>query len=96
MAKSLEYRVIGAGRVIVPTPLYVDDALLAHIVLGDGARDWPHIRRVFERHGMPAARATVEGLYYVPAILRFLDRREGLAAFDEDYPEDGPDNFGPR
>lgn len=96
MAKSLEYRVIGAGRVIVPTPLYVDDALLAQIVLGDGARDWPHIRRVFERQGMPAARATVEGLYYVPAILKFLDRREGLVAFDEDYPEDGPDNFGPR
>lgn len=41
-------------------------------------------------------RATVEGLYYVPAILKFLDRREGLVAFDEDYPEDGPDNFGPR
>jgi hypothetical protein len=96
MAKGLEYRVIGAGRVVVPTPLYVDDTLLAEIVLGGEARHWPSVRRVFERQGMPSSRSTVHGLYYVPAILKFLDRREGLAASDEDYPDDGPDNFGPR
>lgn len=45
---------------------------------------------------MPSSRSTVHGLYYVPAIPKFLDRREGLAASDEDYPDDGPDNFGPR
>jgi hypothetical protein len=96
MAKGLEYRMIGAGRFIVPTPLYVDDALLAHIVLGEEARNWLSVRRMFERQGMPSSRATVHGLYYVPAILKFLDRREGLAAFDEDYLDDGPDNLGPR
>lgn len=96
MAKGLQYRVIGAGKVIIPTPLYADDALLADIVLGEEARYWPSIRRTFERQGMPSSRATMHGLYYLPAVLKFLDRREGLAAFDEDYPEDGPDNFGPR
>lgn len=95
MAKGLEYRVFGAGKVIVPTPLYVDDTLLAQIVLGEEARHWLSVRRTFERLGMPSSRATVHGLYYVPAILKFLDRREGLAAFDEDYPEDGPDNLSP-
>jgi hypothetical protein len=74
----------------------VDDALLAHIVLGDESRAWPSVRRIFERQGMPASRATVQGLYYVPAILKFLNRREGLTSFDEDYPDDGPDNLSPR
>jgi hypothetical protein len=95
VAKGLEYRVIGAGTVIVPTPLYVDDTLLAQIVLGEESRNWLGVRRMFERQGMPSSRATVCGLYYVPAILKFLDRREGLATLDEDYPDDGPDNFGP-
>jgi hypothetical protein len=95
MAKSLEYRLIGAGRVIVPTPLYVDDTLLAQIVLGEESRNWPGVRRVLERQGMPSSRATICGLYYVSAILKFLDRREGLAALDEDYLDDGPDNFAP-
>jgi hypothetical protein len=96
MAKGLEYRAIGGSGLIVPTPLYVDDGLLAKIVLGEEVRSWPEVRRVFERQGMPAPRPTVCGFYYVPAILRFCDRREGLATFDEDYPHDGPDNFGPR
>jgi hypothetical protein len=95
MAKGLEYRVIGASRLVIPTPLYVDDVLLAQIILGEEARSWPSVRRLFERQGMPAARATICGLYYAPAVLKFLDRREGLATFDEDYPDDGPDNFGP-
>jgi hypothetical protein len=95
MAKGLKYRAVGAGAVIVPTPLYVGDELLAEIVLGDEARSWPSVRRVLQRQDMPARRSTVCGLYYLPAILKFLDRREGLAAYDEDYPDDGPDNFGP-
>jgi hypothetical protein len=95
MASGLKYRAVGAGGLIVPTPLYVGDDLLAEIVLGDEARSWPSVRRVLQRQDMPAPRSTVCGLYYLPAILKFLDRREGLAAFDEDYPDDGPDNFGP-
>jgi hypothetical protein len=95
MAKSLRYRAIGASGLIVPTPLYVSDGLLAEIVLGEEARSWPDVRRVFQRQGMPAPRSTVCGLYYLPAILKFLARREGLTALDEDYPDDGPDNFGP-
>ncbi|GAB1716961.1 MAG: hypothetical protein NTAFB05_20030 [Nitrobacter sp.] len=96
MAKNLQYRVIGAGKIIIPTPLYADDALLAEIVLGEEAHHWPSICRMFQRQGMPTSRAAVRGLHYVPAILKFLDRREGLAVFDEDYPDDGPDKLGPR
>ena len=95
MAKGIQYRAVGASGLIVPTPLYVGDGLLAEIVLGEKSRSWPDVRRFFQRQDMPAPRSTVCGLYYLPAILKFLDRREGLAAFDEDYPDDGPDNFGP-
>jgi hypothetical protein len=94
MAKGLEYRAIGATGLIVATPLYGDDGLVARIVLGEQAQYWPEVRRLFERQGMPAPRTTVCGLYYVPAILKFLDRREGLAT-GEDYPDDGPDGFAP-
>jgi hypothetical protein len=92
MVKGLEYRAV--SRLIVPTPLY-DDALLADIVLGENARHWGEVRRTFERQGMPAPRPSVRHLYYVPAVLKFLDRREGIARMDEDYPEDGPDRFSP-
>jgi hypothetical protein len=44
---------------------------------------------------MPKPRATVGGLYYMSAFLKFLDRREGLARMEADYAEDGPDTFGP-
>ena len=95
MAKSLEYRALGQRGILIPTPLYVDDTLLADIVLGEKARYWSEVRRSFERQGMPAPRPSVHHLYYVPAVLKFLDRREGLAAIDQDYPEDGPDSFYP-
>jgi hypothetical protein len=95
MAKGLEYRAFGQRGLVIPTPLYVDDALLANIVLGENARYWNEVRRTFERQGMPAARASVRHLYYVPAVLKFLDRREGLASMEQDYPEDGPDSFYP-
>lgn len=96
MAKGLEYRAIGPGMLIVPTPLYGNDALLSRIVLGEETDNWPSVRRMFERQGMPSPRATVGNLYYVPAVLKFLDRREGVTASDDAYPDDGPDNFGPR
>lgn len=38
MAKDLEYRAFGQRGLVIPTPLYVDDALLAEIVLGEKAR----------------------------------------------------------
>ncbi|MEH2505615.1 hypothetical protein V1290_004426 [Bradyrhizobium sp. AZCC 1578] len=95
MTRRLDYRVVGGKGLIIPTPLYVDDDLLAEIAFGDKARHWREIRHVFERQGMPGPRATVRGLYYLPAFLRFLDRREGLAHENEDYAEDGPDAFGP-
>lgn len=94
MARRLDYRLIGNG-IIIPTPLYVDGGQLAEIVLGENAQYWSEVCRMFDRQGMPQPRATVRGLYYVPAVLKFLDRREGLARTEEDYADDGPDNFGP-
>jgi hypothetical protein len=93
MSKGLEYRSVGRSGLIIPTPLYVDDNLLAGIVLGENSGYWAEARRVFERQGMPARRASVHNLYYLPAVIRFLDRREGIARTEEDYPEDGPDEF---
>ena len=94
MARRLDYRLLGNG-VIIPTPLYVDDEHLAEIVLGPKASHWSEVLYVFERQGLPKARATVRGLRYMPAVLKFLDRREGIASFEEDYAEDGPDTFDP-
>jgi len=95
MVKRLDYRAIGGKGLIIPTPLYVDDNLLAEITLGEKAQHWREVRSTLERQGMPRPRLTVRGLYYLPAFLSFLDRREGLARRDADYAEDGPDNFGP-
>ncbi|EHR00180.1 hypothetical protein [Bradyrhizobium sp. WSM471] len=95
MAKNLVYRAIGQNGMIIPTPLYADDSLLAEIVLGEKASRWTEVRRAFERDGLPAPRASVCHLYYVPAVLRFLDRRESIGSVEADYPEDGPDMFGP-
>lgn len=95
MAKRLNLRYVGRGGIIIPTPLYVDDSLLGDIVLGENAHGWRDVRRTFERQGMPGARPSVNHLYYLPAVLRFLDRHEGIASAEEDYPEDGPDSFYP-
>ena len=96
MTRRLQYRVLSGQGLIIPTPLYVDDESLAEVILGDESHRWANVRSIFERQGMPTARASVRGLYYFPAVIRFLDRREGIASFDEDYPDDGPDNLGPR
>ena len=91
-----EYRYIAGARRLIITPLYVDDDLLAHITLGAHARRWSTIRPVFEREGMPSARRSLNGLYYLPAHLQFLERREGLQNRQSvDYVEDGPEKFGP-
>ncbi|MGO3933703.1 hypothetical protein NP284_35975 [Rhodopseudomonas pseudopalustris] len=92
---DFKIRTIPGVQKIIVTPLYVDDAVLADIVLGDRGDRWREIRGSFERQGMPSARRSVAGLYYLPALLRFFDAHEGLVAQQEGYPEDGPDKFGP-
>ena len=59
MAKGLEYRALGRRGVIIPTPLYADDQLMAHVVLGEYADHWREVRRVLERDGMPSARPSM-------------------------------------
>lgn len=93
MGRGLEYRVVGRTGLIVPTPLYADEELVAHIVLGEHAAHWREVHRTFEREGLPSPRASVRNLFYVPAVLKFMDRREGVASMEAGYPEDGPDRF---
>jgi hypothetical protein len=92
MTKGVQYRATGGG-VIIPTPLYVDDRLLSEIVLGERMGQWRDIGASLEIDGLPQPRASVGGLYYLPAIIRFLDRREGLAPSILDFPDDGPVRF---
>lgn len=92
---EFKFRVIPGVHRLIVTPLYVDDRIVAEIVLGDRADRWREIRGSFERQGMPTARRSVAGLYYLPALLNFFDAHEGLTASQEGYPEDGPDRFGP-
>jgi hypothetical protein len=49
---------------------------------------------MLEREGLPKARRSIAGLYYLPALLQFLQKREGISVA-YDYNEDGPENFGP-
>ncbi len=91
-----EYRYVAGVKRLIITPLYVDDELLAHIVLGTHARRWSDIRPMLEREGMPRARRAIGGLYYLPAQLQFLQKREGLKSpRADDYADDGPETFGP-
>jgi hypothetical protein len=92
-----ELKMLLVARKLVLSPLYVDDRLLAEVVLGERAKSWPAVRAMLEREGMPPARRGFGGLYYLPAQLHFLDKREGIAASNVEggYAEDGPANFGP-
>ncbi len=78
-----------------PVPLYAPDKQLAQMVLGSEAHRWPLIVRQLEGEGLPSGRALFGDLRYVPAVIRFFDRREGLVgAFnDHSLAEDGPEVF---
>lgn len=96
MARGLEFRLLAAKGVLIPTPLYVDDGILSEIVLGEKAQRWPAIKAMLRREGMPESRRAMGGLYYLPALLRFLDAREGVAPLDYGgFAEDAPASFGP-
>jgi hypothetical protein len=58
----IEMRRVGSGEGVIITPLYVDDDLLAHIVLGEHAKRWSEIRPTLEREGMPRIRRAIGGL----------------------------------
>jgi len=91
---ELSNRLIAGTTRFIVTPFYVDDELRAQIVLGEHAKRWPDIRPMLERDGLPKARRSIAGLYYLPALLQFFQKREGVSAGFH-YNEDGPENFGP-
>jgi hypothetical protein len=83
------------GKRLLVAPLYVDDHLLSQIILGEKAKQWPAVRAMLQREGMPDPRRAMGGLYYLPAQLQFLDAREGVLHIGPaGYAEDGPANFG--
>jgi hypothetical protein len=92
--RNVEYRVLEGTARLIATPFYVDDDLRARIVLGEHAKRWSEFRPMLEREGLPKARRSMAGLYYLPALLHFFQKREGVSAA-YDYNEDGPENFGP-
>ena len=60
-------------------PLYATDRELSVAVLGERASDWPLVLKMYERHGFPPIRPLMRGRY-VPAVLEFFDRVEGVDA----------------
>jgi hypothetical protein len=77
-------------------PLYQSDEDLAQLVLGSEARLWPQVVRQLEREGLPKPRALFGRRRYLPAVLRYFDRREGLLPADATLlAEDGPERFSP-
>jgi hypothetical protein len=91
---ELSNRLIAGTTKFVVTPFYIDDDLRAEIVLGEHAKRWSDIRPMLEREGLPKAMRSIAGLYYLPALLQFFEKREGISA-GYHYSEDGPENFGP-
>jgi hypothetical protein len=77
-------------------PLYQSDEEIARLILGSQAGLWPRIVRQLEREGLPAPRELLGRLRYVPAVLHFFDRREGLLGErPATFAEDGPERFTP-
>src|ERR1700674_3578573 len=89
--REFSNRLIAGTTKLFVTPFYVDDELRAQIVLGEHAKRWPEIRPMLERDGLPKPRRSIAGLYYLPALLQFFQKREGVSA-DYHYHEDGPEN----
>ena len=91
-----EIQALLVGRRLLVAPLYVDDGLLSQIVMGDKVKQWPAIKAMLRREGMPEPRRAMGSLYYLPAQLRFFDAREGLAPLDYGgFAEEAPASFGP-
>ncbi len=76
-------------------PLYATDEQLARIILGeDDPRLWRGVVKELSRDGLPAPRALFGNRRYLPAVLRYFDRREGLLDVnDGGYAEDGAEYF---
>lgn len=94
MTRTIEIRRFGATAQLFETPLYGDELFAAHLVLGERAKLWNQLAPGFERDGMPQPRRSVGGLYFLPAVISYFHRREGMKP-GFDYDEDGPENFGP-
>jgi hypothetical protein len=77
-------------------PLYLPDEIVARLVLGQKATLWPTILTHLDREGFPRPRHLFGGMRYLPAVVAYFDRREGLMRPDQvSFAEDGPEMFRP-
>ncbi|HWL06454.1 MAG TPA: hypothetical protein VNQ99_16225 [Xanthobacteraceae bacterium] len=60
-------------------PLYPSENLIAILVLGDRARDWPGVAALDERKGLPKI-DPVRGGRYWPAVKAFYDMHNGVSS----------------
>ena len=86
-----------SGNRLITIPFYAADNDIAELVLGSKSDRWPNIVRQLERDGLPAKSHLIAGLRYFPAVIGFLDIREGVRTSAEggDPVEDGPENWNP-
>lgn len=63
--------------------LYVSDDEIARMVFGRADAQWNEVVRVLEREGLPPKEPLFRDRRYKPAVLRFFERRNGMAAPDE-------------
>lgn len=92
----MAFRLLRPDLEVVLTPLYVPDAVLAELVLGQHAGLWrPDLIRQLERDGLPPRRQLLGTMRHLPSVVEFFARREGMRqrGSGEDGP-DGPENFG--
>jgi hypothetical protein len=95
MKFALETLIVGSRLVTVP--LYLSDAHLGRLVLGERADLWKDLVRELEREGLPSRSRLFSGMRYVPTVLEFFDLREGLkrTGTESVLADDGPENWGP-
>ena len=76
-------------------PLYPTEAELDRIILGDEEpRLWSRLVGELTRDGLPPPRALFGNRRYLPAVLSYFDRREGLLGADSrGYADDGDERF---
>ncbi|MDP1602024.1 MAG: hypothetical protein Q8M03_02040, partial [Legionella sp.] len=60
-----EIQLLLVGKRLLIAPLYVDDGLLSQIVMGEKFKQWPAVKSMLRREGMPEPRRAMGGLHYL-------------------------------
>ena len=68
--------------------LYPSEAIVARLVLGDRAKEWPAKAVLLERDGLPRIDPLMGGRYW-PAVVAFFHRRYGISNVEMAQPDGG-------